>query len=185
MRYYIKRTDDTLLLENGLPENIIDTNTIPLALIGKLTADYGTAQSENFVRLLENFAKEEAPSNPLTGMIWFNKSDNTVYVCTEESTGEWRKFAFIQTEQPANPDTGDLFYDTNAHKFYVYDAGLGDWVFIGPVDVGSIIEGTDEIVTDASGSYICNIPLPANATCNIELRMVGREVLDSSVIGLR
>ena len=72
MRYYIKRTDDTLLLENGLPENIIDTNTIPLALIGKLTADYGTAQSENFVRLLENFAKEEAPSNPLTGMIWFN-----------------------------------------------------------------------------------------------------------------
>ena len=185
MSYIITRTNGDLLLENGLPENTIDTKTVPVALIGKLIADYGTYQSNNFVHLLENFANSSEPENPINGMIWFNTTDNTVYVCVEETTHEWRKFAFIQTTPPANPDTGDLYYNPETHKFYIYDSGLLDWVFIGPVDVGSIIEGTDELISDSSGTFICNIPLPTEATCNIDIKLIGREILDTSVLGLR
>lgn len=192
MSYDIRRTNGDELIAGGLPENVVNVDTTPVALIGKLTANYGVYQSNNFVHLLEHFANKTPPSNAINGTIWFNTTDNTVYICIDEIAenfeDKWRKFAFINKDKPTNPATGDLFYDTSKHKFYVYDDTLEEndkWVCIGPIDVGSVIEGTDETTSSSSGISYLNIPVQTDTTCNIEIKLVGREIIPSEYIGLR
>lgn len=185
MSYLIYRTNGTEVIPGGLPENRIDRTATPVALIGKLVPDYGEAQSTNFVHMLEHFANNTPPSNPIKGLIWFNTSDNTVWICSGENPIEWKKFAFVQDIKPIDPDTGDFFYDTEKHQLFVFDGVQDDWVCIGPTDVNSVIEGTDETTSSASGTAICNIPIPKDSTCNIDIKIVGREVIPESFIGLR
>ena len=47
-------------------DGVADTTT-DLSLIGKNYANYGELVNENFVRLLENFANDTAPTKPITG----------------------------------------------------------------------------------------------------------------------
>ena len=54
----------------------IDDTTCDIKLIGRNYAGYGEAQNENFVFLLENFARETQPNNPLTGQIWYDTATN-------------------------------------------------------------------------------------------------------------
>ena len=48
-----------------------------LALPGRNTTSYGTIIAENFLHLLENFAKNTSPANPVEGQLWY---DTTVGV---------------------------------------------------------------------------------------------------------
>lgn len=185
MNYIIKRTDGTLVIPGGLQENTIDNTTTPLSLIGKLMADYGEAQSNNFIHLMEHFAYSEPPSNPMKGLIWFNTTDNTVYICIAENPAVWKKFAFVTKDAPSNPDTGDFWYDTSKHQLFVFDDTIDDWVCIGPTDINTIQEGTSETTSNSSGNAVCNIPITKDSTNNIEIRIVGREIIPEDYIGLR
>ena len=190
MSYDIRRTDNSELIPGGLPDNVVDISATPVALIGKLTANYGVHQSNNFVHLLENFANETAPKNAINGTIWYKKTDKTVYICVNENTEPktWKKFAFVNDSKPNDPANGDLFYDNSNHKFYVFDGTLGEngeWVCIGPIDVGTVIEGTDETTSSGAGISYLNIPVELDSTCNIEIRLVGREIIPHDYIGLR
>jgi len=70
--YTLNKTDGTqLCIVNELVE---DTTTIPLALFGKNRLNYGKKLNENFVKLLENFNDAAAPSNPLIGQLWYNRT---------------------------------------------------------------------------------------------------------------
>lgn len=79
--YDINKFDGTLLADippftiNG-PENTgspIDANT-SLNLPGRGVLNYGELLLEDLVWLLENFAGDNSPSNPLVGQIWFDTS---------------------------------------------------------------------------------------------------------------
>jgi hypothetical protein len=52
----------------------INTTSTPLALAGFNSSGYGISISENFIRLLENFNSDISPSNPLEGMIWYDRA---------------------------------------------------------------------------------------------------------------
>jgi hypothetical protein len=71
MPYTIHQTDGTVLLT--LPDSIIDTSSLPLALVGRGAVNYGTDFAQNFVHLLENFASIHAPVTPLAGTIWYDR----------------------------------------------------------------------------------------------------------------
>lgn len=71
MPYTIHQTDGTVLLT--LPDSIIDTSSLPLALVGRGAVNYGTDFAQNFVHLLENFASIHAPTTPLAGTIWYDR----------------------------------------------------------------------------------------------------------------
>ena len=74
MSYTLRRTDGQIVVT--LPDNSIDTATLPLALVGRGAINYGTDFAQNFIQLLENFSHVRAPSSPLRGQIWFDKGQS-------------------------------------------------------------------------------------------------------------
>ena len=64
----------------------INISATDLTLIGKDYAFYGLPQNENFVYLLENFANNTAPPYPIQGQLWYNTSDNFVYLYTTSNS---------------------------------------------------------------------------------------------------
>ena len=75
MPYVVRKTDGSiqLILEDG----IVDDST-GLFLVGRSFTGYGEFLANNFIRLLENFAKETPPENPLEGQIWYNTTNKEI-----------------------------------------------------------------------------------------------------------
>jgi hypothetical protein len=131
----------------------INTTSTALTLRGRDYAGYGAFLNENFVYLLENFAGDTAPSERLTGQIWYDTSVNTLKVWNL-GANIWKPISssIAQSVEPsgATSSTGDLWVDTDTNKLYVYNSG---WQLIGPGTVS--IDGTTsgalvEVIQDAS-----------------------------------
>jgi len=131
----------------------INTTSTALTLIGRDYAGYGAFLNENFVYLLENFAGDTAPSERLTGQIWYDTSVNTLKVWNL-GANIWKPISssIAQSVEPsgATSSTGDLWVDTDTNQLYVYNSG---WQLIGPGTVSS--DGTTsgavvEVIQDAS-----------------------------------
>lgn len=186
MSYNIKKTNgEPLFGEMGLPENQVDINKTPLALVGKLTPDYGNYQSENFVHLLENFACDVFPVNPLRGQLAYNTSNNCLYVCVDDKLGEWTKILSIRFEQQSNPQPGDMYYDIESKKLYVYDETVGDygdWVLIGPSNFKNKKTDATVLETDRdikTASYSINFD--AETSNLVTLKVVACEKMDKDL----
>ena len=48
-------------------DGTINTTSTSLGLVGRSTTEYGTQENENYVFLLENFARDTAPTQSHTG----------------------------------------------------------------------------------------------------------------------
>ena len=90
MSYIINKTDGTALSTTNISagkllDGTVDTDT-GLSLIGRNYPNYGDAQNENFVRLLENFADVNPPTisltalNALTGTLWYDTANKKLRV---------------------------------------------------------------------------------------------------------
>lgn len=145
MTYQITRTNGSQYSEGTIPDNkiinVLDETSSYLSLIGKLSADYGEDQSNNFFHLVENFANEKFPSNPVNGMICFRTDSdyNGLYMCIDETasleSARWKKILSINFDNNGAHQAGDIYYDKENKKFYVFDDTIGDngdWVLIGP-----------------------------------------------------
>ena len=49
-----------------------------LVLVGQAVTAFGEFQNENYVFLLENFANNTAPSQPILGQLWYNSSTDKI-----------------------------------------------------------------------------------------------------------
>ena len=65
MAYIINKTDGSIL--STVADGQVDQFSTDLTLIGKNYSGFGESLNENFVKLLENFANTEEPSNPIKG----------------------------------------------------------------------------------------------------------------------
>lgn len=110
----------------------INTTSTALTLIGRDYAGYGAFLNENFIHLLENFAANTAPSQKLTGQIWYDTSINTLKVWNT-SINEWKPISssLAQNNEPsgATSSQGDLWFDTLNNQLHAYNSG---WQLIGP-----------------------------------------------------
>ena len=59
-------------------DGTVNTTATDLALVGRALTDYGTFENENYVFLLENFANNAAPLQPITGQLWYNTATDTL-----------------------------------------------------------------------------------------------------------
>ena len=75
MAYYVNKTDGTAII---VLDGTKDTTSTSLTLFGRLVQNYGDATNENFVHLLENFAFNVAPSNPIVGQLWYDTTVNNI-----------------------------------------------------------------------------------------------------------
>lgn len=128
MSYQLNKTDGTILVD--LIDGKIDSNSTNLTLVGRGYRGYGEVFNENFIKLLENFSNTAAPSNPLTGQLWWDTTNEKLklYTGTQwKSTGE----PFVQATQPLDLTEGDFWFDNRNDQLYFFD-GTGDPLLIGP-----------------------------------------------------
>jgi hypothetical protein len=154
MSYQLNKTDGTLLLD--LIDGQIDTASTNLTLVGRNYTGYGEYFNENFIKLLENFSNTAAPSNPLTGQLWWNSSDQRLQVYNGTV---WKSSGgpIVQNTQPQMV-AGDLWIDNLNNQVYAYDGT--DLMLMGPqytetqgksgFEIGSILDSQSRSRTVAN-----------------------------------
>jgi hypothetical protein len=126
MSYKINKTNGELLVD--LVDGQIDTTSTDITLIGRNYKGFGELVNENFVKVMENFAKSSAPGAPLVGQLWYDTAEERLKVYTGE-TFKTASGALVSQTQP-NLVTGDIWIDSFNNKLYFYDGE--DIVLVGP-----------------------------------------------------
>ena len=181
MTYQITRTNGSQYSQGLIPDskiiNVLDKNSSYLSLIGKLSADYGEDQSNNFFHLVENFANEKFPSDPVVGMLCFRiDSDyNGLYMCVNETSDveseRWKKILSINFDDSGAHQAGDIYYDTVGDN--------GGWVLIGPQNfynkenISTILESTSDIT-----SSNIQIDIQEESANLVTIKAVAKEKMD-------
>ena len=110
MAYTITKTNgDTLVT---IPDTERNTD-FGISLVGRNYSGYGVYLNDNFVALMENFAKSTAPASPLEGQLWWNSSDNDLSIWTGSV---WKQIGHVTASGSAPTAAGriigDLWWDT-------------------------------------------------------------------------
>jgi|LakMenEpi03Aug12_release.lakeMendotaPanAssembly.Ray.scaffolds.fasta_scaffold46964_6 hypothetical protein len=177
MAYIIRKTNGQTL--GTILDGTVDTAQTSLTLVGRNYSNYGQIMTDNLVALLENFAYDIEPNDPLPGQLWWDTSANLLKVYT----GTYFKIISSATAQNSNtvgaPTTvvsGDIWWDTYAEQLYVYDGTTPyvttGWKLVGPVwskvngksgalweqiiDTGSVTHNVVSLYIDGTRTAIIN-----------------------------
>ena len=126
MAYTINLTDGTVFAT--ISDGTINTSS-SMILVGKNYAGYGEFLDENFIHLLENGSNTTAPSSPLTGQLWWDKTNSLLKVYNG-SIFKTISAATSSASQPSSNVTGDLWYDTSNQQLKVYTGA--SFLVVGP-----------------------------------------------------
>jgi microcystin-dependent protein len=134
-------------------DNSRNTSDTSLTLIGRNEPSYGQAIAENFVRVLENFANDTPPNNPIEGQLWFDSGTNRLRI-NDSTAGasNWRPAGGVHVEavEPSNPLKGDVWVDTTNNQLYLYTGA--QFQLVGPNFAGGLQSGAQaEEVIDTKG----------------------------------
>jgi len=149
MAYTINLTDGTIFAV--VADGTINTDSSQ-TLVGKNYAGYGEFLDENFIRLLENAANTSAPGAPLTGQLWYDKTNNVIKVYNgtlfKSISG-----AISSASQPTSNVAGDLWFDSTNGQLKVYSGT--SFITVGPASTsgqgtsGAIVATVaDNVATD-------------------------------------
>ena len=154
MSYQLNKTDGTLL--TNLIDGQIDINSTNLTLVGRNYSGYGEFFNENFIKLLESFANTAAPSNPLTGQVWWDTSEQRLKVY-DGTVWKASGGPYVQNTRPQMV-AGDLWIDNLNNQVYAFDGT--DLMLMGPqytesqgksgFEVTSILDSTSRSRTVAN-----------------------------------
>ena len=126
MAYTINLTDGSIFAT--IADGTINTSS-SMILVGKNYAGYGEFLDENFIHLLENGANNTAPGAPLTGQLWWDKTNNLLKVYNG-TTFKVISASTASANQPTSNVTGDLWFDTTNQQLKVYNGSA--WILVGP-----------------------------------------------------
>lgn len=134
MAYQVRYTDSTNLDKPALnvEDNTINATT-SIQFPGRNITGYGTIIAENFLHILENFANDSAPINPVEGQLWYDNTTGVNQLKVYDGTG-WSSAGGLKKGN-SEPDLnsslpGDLWVNTDTQQLYLY-TGSG-WILVGP-----------------------------------------------------
>lgn len=134
MAYTINLTDGTTFAT--IADGTVNT-TSSMTLIGKNYAGYGQFLDDNFIHLLENGSNTTAPSAPLTGQLWWDKTNSLLKVYNG-AVFKTISAATASSTAPTSNVTGDLWYDTVNQQLKVWTGAA--FLVVGPAFTSA--EGT-------------------------------------------
>jgi microcystin-dependent protein len=119
-------------------------NTTSLKFPGKNYAGYGSIIATDFLHLLENFANDTAPTNPVQGQLWFDTAANTNILKVYDGT-TWNPAGSLKKsgQAPSAATAGDIWVNTDTSQMYLYSGSA--WILVGPqfsagLQTGPIVE---------------------------------------------
>lgn len=139
MAYIISKTNGEELAT--ISDGVVDTDSASISLIGKNVSNFGDAQNENFLHMLEHFSNSSEPPRSLKGQLWFNSTDNVLRPAVYDGVN-WRPLAVLLYSNTTT-DTlvngagkdwaasrqGDLWFDSAKKQLHIVTANTGS----GPV----------------------------------------------------
>jgi len=167
MPYIVNFTDR----ENKTPITVFDNTSstdTSLTFPGRNVTGYGQIIAENFLSLLENFASENEPVNPIEGQLWYDSADGVLQIWDNTA---WKAASGIQ-KGPSAPDiedskVGELWVDTTNQQLRIYTGTR--WLLVGPSEssvdglrYGPAVEGiadSDNITRYILTFYLRDIPV--------------------------
>jgi hypothetical protein len=126
MAYTINLTDGNIFAT--VADGTINTSS-SVTLVGKNYAGYGEFLDENFIQMLENFSNPTAPVAPLTGQLWWDKTNSLLKVYNG-TIFKTISAATSSASAPASNVTGDLWYDTTSQQLNVWTGSA--FLVVGP-----------------------------------------------------
>jgi len=133
MPYTIRFTDEINKGSLIIEDREINTTDTSLQFPGKQATAYGTAIGENFLHLLENFAANNPPSNPVEGQTWYDNSIGVDQLKVYDGTN-WVASGGLKrgdsVPEISNSVKGDLWVDTDNQQLYLNNGA--SWILVGP-----------------------------------------------------
>ena len=132
MAYQVKFTETTNPAKPTITVNDQSLNTeTSLTFVGKNYAGYAPIVAENFLHLLENFAKNTAPNNPVQGQLWYDNNADVNLLKVYDGT-QWVNAGSVKksSSAPGTALAGDLWADTVNQQLYLYSGSA--WLLVGP-----------------------------------------------------
>ncbi len=155
MPYQIKFTETTNPAKPSITvaDQSINQET-SLQFPGKNYSAYAPVLAENFLHLLENFAKNTSPPNPVQGQLWYDNGAGENILKVYDGTG-WTPAGTVKKSatEPSvvNSSKGDLWVDTENQQVYVYSGS--NWLLVGPQFSSGLKTGPDiETITDTNNT---------------------------------
>ena len=134
MTYQVTFTDSTNPAKPSITvdDQALNTQT-SLTFVGKNYAGYAPEIAKSFLHLLENFANNNPPSNPVEGQLWYDNSTGVSLLKVFDGTiwtaaGSIKKAGTVPAAANSNP--GDLWVDTTTAQLYVFSGS--NWLLVGP-----------------------------------------------------
>ena len=134
MAYEIDRSDKTNYGSITVADQTINQET-SLGFVGKNYTGYAKSLAENFLHLLENFAKATAPTNPIIGQLWYDT--NITNNPSQPQLKVWDGTKWVAsgnvTKKVVEPTTaviGDLWVDTAKQQLHLWSGSK--WILVGP-----------------------------------------------------
>lgn len=140
MTYQVKFTETTNPAKPAI--TVADqtlNNQTSVTFVGKNYAGYAPIIAENFLHLLENFARSTSPANPVEGQLWYDNTAGVNLLKVYDGTS-WNPAGNVKkagkTTLPGgfpsvgSSTKGDLWVDTDNQQLYLFSGS--NWLLIGP-----------------------------------------------------
>jgi hypothetical protein len=116
-------------LRTTIPDNAIDSTT-SINMPGRGFINYGEDVNQDLLWIMQNFANATAPTNPVTGQIWYNTATNSIYIYNGTS---WLSAggAVISGTAPTGQNPGTLWYNSIKQQLNVWSGTA--WLLVGPL----------------------------------------------------
>lgn len=130
MAYTVNKTDTSATPNSyTVQDSVINTQT-DINLVGKGYAGYGELIAENFLNLLENFADQTQPTKPITGQLWYDKTEDRLKVYTTSNVFSPLGGATYASAAPASQVAGDFWINSGTGQLFFFNGTSN--VLVGP-----------------------------------------------------
>ena len=142
MSYNIDHQDSVNYPPLVVDDQQLNTDT-SLTFVGKNYTGYSQFIAENFLHLLENFARPTPPGSeptdtgsPIPGQLWYNTGRTSdpaqpqLLICDESLNWVPAGNVHRGTSQPTNATLGDLWVDTSNQQLSLWSGS--QWILVGP-----------------------------------------------------
>jgi hypothetical protein len=128
----------------------ISTTAASIKFPGRGFVNYGAPVNENMLWIMQNFAANTAPDNPVNGQTWYDTA-NQVLKVYDSTSSSWTSVGgvIISGSTPSGAaTTGDFWYNTATNQLFVYSGAA--WLLLGPLGASNGLDPISPALTGYS-----------------------------------